>query len=119
MASIYARQLGETVKARRVQLGLTQQDLAEAIGKKHKAAVCRLEAGQSESVLPDLYVLAAALRVNVVDLLSGAAGKAAPPVSITCSVTCRDCGAVDSGLNAERARQVRADHIREHLAASP
>lgn len=40
--------IGERIKNRRVELGMTQQELAEKIGYKGKAAICKIESGERE-----------------------------------------------------------------------
>ena len=40
--------IGERIKLRRVELGMTQQDLAEKIGYKGKTAISKIEAGERD-----------------------------------------------------------------------
>jgi transcriptional regulator with XRE-family HTH domain len=101
-----------------MQLGLSQQAVADRLGWA-QSKVGRIETGFSEPTLADLHPLAEVLDVNVMDLISGAAAKPVPAITVTASVTCADHGVVASGLTAEKARQVRAEHIDEHLAGSP
>jgi transcriptional regulator with XRE-family HTH domain len=118
MASVYARQLGATVKALRSRLGLSQDAAAKAMGT-NQSTVSRIERGDSEPSLRDLYALAQFFGVTAAELLSGVQEDRIPVVSIARSVTCEECGVITAGLTAELAHQARADHIREHLAASP
>ncbi|WP_046471709.1 helix-turn-helix domain-containing protein [Allosalinactinospora lopnorensis] len=59
-------ELGETVRNRRAELGITQEELAQRTGLK-QPAVARLEAGGTTPTFPVLERVAAALdmRLNV------------------------------------------------------
>ena len=65
-----ARQFGERVKMLRRAAGMTQADLAEAIGK-HKTTITHIEAGNQQTLLPDVYLIARALGVPVGELVEG------------------------------------------------
>lgn len=118
MASVYARQLGANVRALRTHLGLSQDAAARAMGSD-QSTVSRIERGDAEPSLRHLYTLAEFFGVTVADLLGDVAAERIPIVSIMRSVACEECGPIGVGLTTEEAHQVRADHIRKHLAASP
>lgn len=63
-----ARQFGKRVRTLRRAAGLTQAQLAEAIGK-HKTTITHIEAGNQQTLLPDVYLIADALGVSVTDLV--------------------------------------------------
>ena len=52
---------GSRVKARRLQLGMTQQELAEKIGYEHKSSVNKIENGQTKATAKLIEDLAKAL----------------------------------------------------------
>jgi transcriptional regulator with XRE-family HTH domain len=60
-------QLGAMVKHHRVRAGLSQQDLADRIGKT-SVTVSRIETGKSATKFEGLTSLAAALEIDVRDL---------------------------------------------------
>lgn len=62
------RRFGEAVRARRQELGLSQEQLAERSGL-HRTYVGSLERGERNVALLNLYELAAALDMPIGDLL--------------------------------------------------
>jgi transcriptional regulator with XRE-family HTH domain len=65
---IYLTQFGLHLKQLRVKAGLTQEQLADRAGM-HRTFVGRLERGQSSLRVERLFDLAAALGVELADLL--------------------------------------------------
>ena len=61
------RQLGKTIRSRRKQLGLTQEQLAEMLGVGHQAR-SRIEQGKMAPKMDRLPTLAKSLRCSVSDL---------------------------------------------------
>ena len=59
------------VRLRRLELGLTQQQLAEAVGYRSRSAIAKIESGASEVPLSKLVPLARALDTTVERLLEG------------------------------------------------
>lgn len=55
---------GERVKARREQLGITQQELAEAVGYTHKSAINKIERGQIRGSVEQIAAFAKALNTS-------------------------------------------------------
>jgi len=79
-------QLGAMVKHHRVRAGLSQQDLADRIGKT-SVTVSRIETGKSATKFEGLSSLASALGVDVRDLFgigqfAASDGRADPLVAI-------------------------------------
>ena len=66
----FYRKLGENIKCRRLQLGLTQQELADKINKTLNF-VGKIEVAFSRPSLNTLIDIAKALRTNVSDLSKG------------------------------------------------
>ncbi|MFJ1644238.1 helix-turn-helix domain-containing protein [Streptomyces sp. NPDC088258] len=62
--SALARELGQLVQARRIQLGLSQAELAERCGMK-QPWICRFEGGGTVPTLPLLIRLAHALGADL------------------------------------------------------
>lgn len=60
--------LGDRIKVLREARGMTQDDLARAVGRKSKSAVCNWESGASSPPTGLLGELAAALGVTVGEL---------------------------------------------------
>lgn len=55
---------GERVKARREQLGITQQELAEAVGYTHKSSINKIERGQIRGSVEQIAAFAKALKTS-------------------------------------------------------
>ena len=63
--------LSKNIKTRRMQLGMSQQDLATQIGYKSRSAIAKIESGTSDVPVSKLLVLARALDTTVDALLRG------------------------------------------------
>ena len=63
------RHLGKRVREERLQLDLSQESLAERAGL-HRTYIGSIERGERNMSIDNVYALADALRVNVLDLLS-------------------------------------------------
>lgn len=57
--------IGERIKARRIELDMTQQELAEKIGYKGKTAISKLEAGERDLRQGKIKPIAEALNTTV------------------------------------------------------
>jgi transcriptional regulator with XRE-family HTH domain len=57
--NIYSR-----IKNRRIELGMTQQELAFKVGLKTKGAICRIEAGERDIVQSQINAFAKALETT-------------------------------------------------------
>ena len=66
------RRIGAAVRARRMQLGLSQVFVARAVGMSQQA-LCDIEKGRYNPSLEVMPRLAAALQVRVEDLLTDSA----------------------------------------------
>ena len=64
------RKVGANVRRRRLELGFSQEDLADASGM-HSTAIGRLERGEREPRLGTIVVVARALAVAPAELLRG------------------------------------------------
>ena len=62
-------QIYKNIKARRIELGMTQQELAEKTGYSSKSAIARIEAGQIKLPLPKIELFAKALHTTGPDLM--------------------------------------------------
>lgn len=62
--------VGEKIKARRIEIGMTQQELSELAGYKNKTAISHLENDQMEMSSQKLRAVAYALRVSPSYLMS-------------------------------------------------
>jgi transcriptional regulator with XRE-family HTH domain len=60
--------MGQRVRERRLELGLTQQELADLCGL-HRSYIGEIEIGRRNPTLRSIVKLARALQVDVVDLL--------------------------------------------------
>lgn len=65
----HLEEFGNRVKDRRLQLGMTQEDLALKMGYSHKASINRLEKGQNNLPQTKIALLADCLQVDVGYLL--------------------------------------------------
>lgn len=61
----YQKEVGQRIKARRIELGMTQMDLANKIGFESKQAVSKLETGVRGIALDRLELIASALDTTV------------------------------------------------------
>lgn len=57
--------MGQRVKARREELGLTQEDLAKKLGYSHKTSISRIESGTNEIPQSKMTAFADALNTSV------------------------------------------------------
>ena len=57
--------IGERIKNRRIELDLTQDDLAAKMGFKHKASIHRIETGKSDITSSQVVQFAHALNTTV------------------------------------------------------
>ena len=64
-----SKAFGERIKALRKSRGLTQQELAAALGYADKSMIAHIENGDNEMVLDKVASLARALKVDVNDIL--------------------------------------------------
>jgi len=62
------RAFGARLKELRAHAGLTQEDLAERLGKSRET-VQKMETGRHAAPLPDLFRLAAVFQITIADLL--------------------------------------------------
>jgi len=62
------RAFGARLKELRAHAGLTQEDLAERLGKSRET-VQKMETGRHAAPLPDLFHLAAVFQITIADLL--------------------------------------------------
>lgn len=109
--------LGETITRLRESAELSQKEFAAAVGMS-QSLISRLENGAQEPQLSKLVTIAGFFGLSVGKLLDGDTNAAVrlPEVTITRAVTCEKCGPLRTGLLPEDARQVQAEHRREHLA---
>lgn len=56
--------IGERIKARRVELGLTQEELAKRLGNKSRASVCTVERDKEDLTTARIRQYAEALEVS-------------------------------------------------------
>lgn len=63
--------VGSRIQGYRKQRGLTQTDLAEAVGLK-RSSLCNVEAGRQHPLLHTFVMLAQVLGVSIADLMPGA-----------------------------------------------
>ena len=57
--------IGERIKARREELGMTQEELAAKVGYKHKTSISRIEKNKSDISTSDVFEFADALETTV------------------------------------------------------
>lgn len=78
------KNMGEFVKTRRVEIGMTQEELSALTGYKHKSSINKIEMGAASVPRSKVPVFAEALRVSEPELLGyneelGALGNLLPP----------------------------------------
>ena len=61
--------IGDRIKARREELGMTQEELAEKVGYKHKTSISRIEKNKSDIFQSDIVKFAKALDTTPAHLM--------------------------------------------------
>ena len=59
--------LGDLIKRKREELGLSQEELARILGYKHKSSINKIELGLADVPRPKMPAFAKALGMNVID----------------------------------------------------
>jgi len=80
--------IGKKTRYYREKLGLTQADLAVAMGYKHHSSVGKIEAGINDIPLSSLKKLADVLRVSPVDLFEDSQSHEYSSIRIRAIVDC-------------------------------
>ena len=112
------RHAGKQVKAARAAAGVSQAELAARVGMT-RASVANLEAGRQDMTISRLAGIAAALSMDLSDLIPAALLPApiAPRHKVTIrrvyEVCCETCGGAVIDVPAERgkAEETRRNHI--------
>lgn len=65
----YVMSIGERIKAKRLELELTQEDLATRMGYKHKSSIQKIESGEADIVQSKVVAFAHALNTTVAYLM--------------------------------------------------
>ena len=68
----------ERIRARRIQLGLTQDELAHMVGYHDRTSIAKIEAGKVDIQLSKLIALAGALKMLPQELLGWDSAEADP-----------------------------------------
>lgn len=63
--------IGKRIKERRLELGLSQDELAKRIGLKSKSTICKIERGEDNLTSPTLQKYATALNTTSIYLMYG------------------------------------------------
>lgn len=61
--------LGDKIKSRRKELGLTQEDLATALGYKSRTTIAKIEAGINDLTISKIKAFAAVLQTSPMTLM--------------------------------------------------
>lgn len=61
--------IGRKIRERRLQLGMTQEELAEKLGYKHKSAINKIELGKNDVNQTKLLKIAKALECSPADFV--------------------------------------------------
>lgn len=75
------KDIGDRIKEARARAGLSQQELAEAVGFESGTAISLIEKGLRKVSIPHLDKVALALHTTTVDLLGEEVSAPADPVS--------------------------------------
>lgn len=67
--------VGERIRERRIELGLSQEELAKSVGYQTRMAIFKIEKGESELPLSKLWAMCRALDVSPEWLLLGSNKK--------------------------------------------
>lgn len=93
--------LGENIKFRRIQLGLTQQQLADALGYKSRSTIAKIEVGENDITRTKVKEFAQVLKTTTDFLMDGDADKISKFSSCTYSY-------VPEGISAGTLQNVSA-----------
>lgn len=104
MDPLYAP-IGRRVRARRVQLGLTLEDLAESSGR-HPTYIGQIERGGKKASLATLTALAAALDLHIRDLFGPSRTSTAPSTPTQIEALLRTCDAAERRMLLVSLRQL-------------
>ena len=63
--------VGDNIKARRMQLKMSQQDLADAMGYRTRSTIAKIESGENDVSQKKLHRFAAVLETSAEELISG------------------------------------------------
>ncbi|NQU83092.1 MAG: helix-turn-helix transcriptional regulator [Parcubacteria group bacterium] len=69
MDSNTRKKIGENIKARREQLGLSQEELAKSVGKQTATYIAFIEKGERNITTVDLMAIAKQLGITVANLV--------------------------------------------------
>lgn len=61
--------IGENIRKRRIELGMTQEDLAKKVGYRSKTTINKIEKGVNDIPLQKVIVIAKALDIHPVQLV--------------------------------------------------
>jgi transcriptional regulator with XRE-family HTH domain len=108
--------LGATITRLRKAAELSQKEFAAAVGMS-QSLISRLEKGAQEPQLSKVAIIAEFFGLSLGKLLDGDVDSAVrlPEVVITRAVECENCGLIRFGMSPDAARQIQAEHRREHL----
>ena len=74
--------VGENIRKRRLELRMSQQDLADAMGYKTRSTVAKIESGENDVSQKKLQRFAAVLNTTVEALIAGSVAPAAERIPI-------------------------------------
>lgn len=74
--------VAHNIRSRRLELGMSQDELAAALGYKSRSSIAKIESGDSDITLTKLLEIAQVLDVNVADLFSGVSRQLVAPTQI-------------------------------------
>lgn len=60
----------EKIKMRREELGMSQQDLAKALGYKDRSTIAKIESGINEISLSKMVAFSEALKTSIINIIS-------------------------------------------------
>lgn len=74
--------VAQNIRLRRLELGMSQDELAAVLGYKSRSSVAKIESGDNDIPLSKLLEIARALDIDAAELLSGASGRPSAPAQI-------------------------------------
>lgn len=90
----------DNLKKRRLQMGLSQEELARRVGYSSRSSVAKLEAGTSSATTQKLQKLAQVLDISVDELIGS--GDTIPSVSPAQNETCKTVVLIQAGGKSTR-----------------
>lgn len=104
------KRVGQNIRKRRQEIGMSQEELALAIGKKSRSAVSKIELGVNDIGQSDLNAIASALGTTAGDLIDGSQKNQSAEENNSLIVRLPILGAIAGGTPIEAYQNAQAEN---------